>query len=385
MKYASYHQVEDFILDEDFIVLVRQGDWNKIIALQESYPDKKLLIEEAAIFVRYIKLEQPDIADTQIDEDWKQLSSILLKEKRRVKRRKPLYIWASAAVAAVLIILAVFTYTYNYQLPALPDAKEMMASAMNATEYDENEIRIIAGDTYYQLENNTTLIHTEQGELMLDNNRKVLIDSDYIVVTVPRGRRLNIQFADGTMAWMNAESRVVYPTAFSPDRRDIFMEGEMYLDVATNKEKPFSVLTKNFDVRVTGTEFNVSAYNDDAVNSVVLVEGKVEVSANHTISKLLPNQGFFAEADVSDIRSVDVYPYIAWKEGIMKLDGVPLSEILKKVSRYYGISIHFDKNFSNEIYVGKLDLKESIETVLHNISLSTPFKYTRDNNDIYIK
>lgn len=385
MKYASYHKVEDFILDEDFIAIVKQDDRHKIIALQEYYPEKKTLIEEAAIFIKYMRIEQPDVTDAQINNDWMKVSQILQSKKTKKKSVRPLYLWLSGAAAAILILMAVFTYTYNYQLPALPDTKELMASELDDINYAGNEIRINIGDTYYQVQNNATLVHSEQGELMLDDGRKVSVDSDFVVVTVPRGRRLNIQLADGTMAWMNAESRVIYPAAFSADRRDIFMEGEMYLDVATDKEKPFSVLTKNFDVMVTGTEFNISAYNDDAVNSVVLVEGKVEVSANNTVNRLSPNQGYFAEAETSAVRDIDVYPYVSWKEGIMKLEGVPLSEILKKISRYYGISIHFDKNFSNEIYVGKLNLKESVETVLHNISLSTPFKYSRDNNDIYIK
>lgn len=77
--------------------------------------------------------------------------------------------------------------------------------------------------------------------------------------------------------YYNSGSHVIYPSDFDKNKREILVEGEVYLEVAKDPKRPFFVKTKDFDVKVLGTTFNVSAYKDDAIASVVLVEGKVEV------------------------------------------------------------------------------------------------------------
>lgn len=82
--------------------------------------------------------------------------------------------------------------------------------------------------------------------------------------------------------YINSGSHVIYPSDFDKDKREILVEGEVYLEVAKDPKRPFFVKTKDFDVKVLGTTFNVSAYKDDAIASVVLVEGKVEVDNNES-------------------------------------------------------------------------------------------------------
>lgn len=97
----------------------------------------------------------------------------------------------------------------------------------------------------------------------------------YNTLIVPRGGEFSLELADGTRVWLNAESRLRYPVAFTGKERKVEMEGEVYFEVAKNKEKPFIVTVNGVDIRVLGTSFNVSAYQEEVV--ATLVEGKVQL------------------------------------------------------------------------------------------------------------
>lgn len=98
---------------------------------------------------------------------------------------------------------------------------------------------------------------------------------------------------------------------FCKNQREIYVEGEVYLEVAPDKNRPFIVRTDNMQVRVLGTKFNVTAYNDDALKRVVLVSGKVEVRTNEKERVLLkPNQLFAYENNRIQVKmwmQADIY------------------------------------------------------------------------------
>lgn len=96
----------------------------------------------------------------------------------------------------------------------------------------------------------------------------------------------------------------MYPKTFLEDRRDIYIEGETYLEVEKDQSRPFFVHTKDFDVSVLGTKFNVSAYKEDLQKSVVLVEGSVEVGSDNNKYKLIPKEGFFYAKNSSVVKKV---------------------------------------------------------------------------------
>ena len=108
---------------------------------------------------------------------------------------------------------------------------------------------------------------------------------------IPKGKRTRLTLADGTHLWANSGTRVVYPSHFEKNHREIYVEGEVYLDVFRNEDAPFIVRTKDFQIQVLGTSFNVSAYPSEGVSSVVLVEGSVNVKNQQKEQvKLAPGQ-----------------------------------------------------------------------------------------------
>ncbi|HML66020.1 MAG TPA: FecR family protein [Dysgonomonas sp.] len=375
-----YNKVEDFLLDDNFVHLVQSYDRKSLDLFIESHSDKEDLIKQAMLLIRNVRIE-PDLAAQEIiNEDWEVVKSSISRGK---KRRSFFKISTVAAVALVLIV----SYIFILQAPRHPSKNNELLSALDSISLNTSEVRIVSGDSYTYVNENDTIKQTNEGSLIVGKDEIDMdnIKEQFLQLIVPNGRRATIKFSDGTFAWINSGSKLMYPKKFAGATRDIYIDGEMYLDVVKDEQHPFVIHTSKFDVKVLGTQFNISAYNKDNSNSVVLVAGKVEVTCSGKKGTLMPEQGFFLEEGKESIKNVDVYKYICWKEGVMVFDAESLSSIIKKLSRYYNVEIHADEKYMSDVYKGKLDLKDSVEDVLKSISLSSPFIVRKENNIIYIK
>lgn len=204
-------------------------------------------------------------------------------------------------------------------------------------------------------------------------------------IIVPKGKRANIIFSDGTQIYVNADTRVIYPAVFAKDKREILVTGEAYLDVTPDSSRPFIVKTNAFNVKVLGTQFNVCVYGDEPKASVVLVEGRVEVENDKHVKEVLaPNQMIELGNKGVSIKEVDVFEYICWKDNLMQVNDRKVGDVLNKLARYYGV---FDKEIAEIPLSGKLDLRGSLEDVVEIIcqSLFLRQETDKENNIIILK
>ena len=200
------------------------------------------------------------------------------------------------------------------------------------------------------------------------------------IVSVNRGQRAGITLPDGTIVHLNSESKLTYTPEFNGKLREVSLEGEAFFEVTPNKEKPFIVKTSVFDVEVLGTSFNVSAYREDVEKSVVLVTGKVEVTASNGESvRILPNDRFRQSTDKYVVDKVNVEDYVSWKEGRLSFKNTELGGILKQLSRYYNVRIDYDKQ-QQITCSGKLNLDDTIEQILNTITETAPVVISKENN-----
>lgn len=204
-------------------------------------------------------------------------------------------------------------------------------------------------------------------------------------ITVPEGERMDILLSDGTKMYVNSGSEVVYPDVFDKDKREISVEGEVYLDVAKNPGCPFIVKTEKFDIRVLGTSFNIYAYKDNAA-SVVLVHGSVLVTTkNKQQVELKPNQLADIGEEGASVRQVDVSEYVSWKDNMLLVERKPVVEIFRKLELYYGCRIKYDPEIASMSLTGKLDLLPDIEDVIDNLCFSLALHYTiNESKEIYV-
>ncbi len=205
---------------------------------------------------------------------------------------------------------------------------------------------------------------------------------------VPFGKRSEIVLADGTKVWLNSGSTIKFPSAFTEGTRELFLSGEIYVEVAPDEKRPFIVHTPDYMVKAYGTKFNVSTYSSLS-SSVILVEGSVGIQIEDEREvMLLPNeQAIYSESTKTfKTREVDVLAFTSWKDGYLTYDDTPVTEALKQIERYYNLSFNLDDavSFKGITCTGKIILSENLDNVMITLSLISGTKYKRENKAIYI-
>ena len=247
--------------------------------------------------------------------------------------------------------------------------------------------------------------NVEQDEVKLDKGTKlysgnrleyVRPDSlhkkelEFNQLIIPKGTFYHLVLSDGTKVWLNADSKMKYPVSFGKDKREVSLHGEGYFEVAKDSTRPFIVSTEKMDVKVLGTTFDVNTYEDEGKSFVVLVEGLVEVSAGKGESRII-TPGHMAEVNMYDtqakiqISKCDAEHYIAWKNGNFSFRNASLTEILKRVSRYYDVTVIREQVFEEEYYTGDVSSDVSLESLLAVIESSTSVSFKVERKIVYVQ
>lgn len=161
-----------------------------------------------------------------------------------------------------------------------------------------------------------------------------------LVMETPRGGTYQVTLSDGTRVWLNAESRLIYPTRFDGDARNVELEGEAFFEVSSST-KPFFVQSSDQIIEVLGTEFNISAYGDNLQTTTTLVSGSVSLQNRQSaqVRTLEPGEQAIVREDKVGVRTVDVADYTAWKDGLFVFNDTPLLEVLGQLQRWYGVDL----------------------------------------------
>jgi len=387
-KYKN-HTAADFLKDKDFIrwqLFNGEEDilfWNDVV---EKYPFLTLPIEEAIILYKdNIRFNDFSMSDPEISECIISLQNqIRYKKKRKKSKRIVLSISAIAASVTIIIsLLLLFNKDNNVQdistfARTLPDNKDI---------YSSDTKLILSENNTVVLNNKESSIQYEEDGIKADDNLILKEESaPYNQLIIPYGKRSVITFSDGTKAWVNAGSRLVYPAEFTKGKREIYVDGEIYVEVFEDKKRPFIIKTSQLDIEVLGTKFNVSAYEADKANSVVLLSGSVSVSSNAHNKKIIlsPNQMYSDQENSYSVENVDASIYILWAQGLYQFESEKLRNIVTRLERYYGIKIECDDAIAGLKCSGKLDLKDDLNKLFDELSRALPIKYRQNISGSYI-
>lgn len=349
-------------------------------------------ISKSILNAQSFKERQEKLKTINTTEEWTSFLERMERNSEASKKVKRLQFirWTSAAAAVLVVGLSVLTYfntpKNNYQTI---EASSIAPGTSHA------ELVLSTGEVVNLEVNNQNTIN--EGHVSVTNTKGVLeykeenINTALEVKTntlkVPRGGEYQIVLADGTKVWLNSETQLTYTVPFTGNERRVQLKGEAYFDVAPNKNLPFIVTTKNQNLKVLGTEFNVTAYDEDSHITSTLVEGKVQVT--NTISNkelfLEPNQQAQITIDGTQIskKQVDVYPYIAWKEGRFVFENVPLKDFLSKISRWYDVEVIYESDtLKNLTYTGNLPKYKNMTSILKIIEAEMSINIKIEDNKI---
>ena len=219
-----------------------------------------------------------------------------------------------------------------------------------------------------------------------------LVDSSQTVgapfiVKADKGDKATIELPDGTNVVLNSASQLIYLNNFGENVRRVQLNGEAYFKVAHDEKRAFIVQVGDLEVKVLGTSFNVSAYEDAKDVTVVLLEGKVGVYAQKISHIMKPGDKIEYNKATHKITATQVHPndYIEWTKGNMYFEKESLENIMKTLSRIYDVEIRFDSNkLPNEYFTGTIP-GGGIQNALNILMLTSPFFYEMDGSVIVLK
>lgn len=355
--------------------------------------------ENQASFKEFIKSNQElDLAFRQIDSE-KAYRRILEEtlEKESVIRKIYIPILKYAAVIILLLATTFLIYT-NVEVVrnTKTDAKTDMPPQSQITlELGDGSVEVLEDYNNKTISNkigSAVVVKQEKDKLKYESVGAKDIELTYNKLTVPFGKRFEIELSDGTVIQLNAGTILKYPVTFSdPNSRDVYLEGEAFFSVQKNPEHPFIVHTKNMNVRVLGTKFNVSSYENEDTTSTVLLEGSVKVlrpneNDNLDVGTIIsPNQQAAIQYGELSVEEVDVEKYIAWTQGILYFDNDRFADIVKELERHYNVKILNKYQELNSVrYTGTFQYK-TISQVLEVFKRNTQFEYKLNNELIIIE
>lgn len=322
------------------------------------------------------------------DAAWKRIV-----EKRKIQvpvRKRYIPFWGIAAVMLLLISIAVSVFFISSEKdqseqivevikPGEAKAQLVLASGkkIKLGRYMPEEIQelgaVINGDT--------ALLVYQKNDQLAEAGVK------YNKLIIPRGGEYRLQLSDGSVVFLNSESCLKYPVVFSQEKREVYLEGEAYFEVAPDEDHPFVVHASGLIVNVLGTEFNVMAYRNEERAEVTLVHGKVGVRSDGGSVVLRPDEQLVYHYSTNNqiIHQVGASKYISWTEGVLTFDGMSLEDLTNKLSRWYDVEFFFTSEQLKTLkFTGAFMKYNGIQYVLSLIGETTDVQFVLRNRTVSV-
>jgi ferric-dicitrate binding protein FerR (iron transport regulator) len=302
--------------------------------------------------------------------------------------------------AAAIIILLIGSYFLF-----LPQQKIKTTSVETAKATLENDVAPPAGNKAILVLDDGKKIELDSsanGTLAVQGKINVIKQNDgliaytgkpgnkvsYNTLSVPRGSKpMKLLLADGSEVWLNVASSITYPTAFAGVERKVEITGEVYFEIAKNKEMPFIVKKMNEDVevKVLGTHFNVNAYEDEGSIKVTLLEGAVNVAKGNAGVLLKPGEQaqVYSDGQIKISGKEDLEGVMAWKNGRFYFDGADIKTIMRQVEKWYNVDIVYEANIPYS-FVAKISRNVNVSDLFKILELTDLVHFKIEGNKITV-
>lgn len=202
------------------------------------------------------------------------------------------------------------------------------------------------------------------------------------VLSTPKGGQYSAVLSDGTRVWLNAESSLTYPVQFTGNERRVELVGEAYFEVSHNR-KPFIVSSRQQEIEVLGTHFNVNAYKNQAFTTTTLISGSVEIVnlESQVTSRLSPGKQSTVRDGRINIQEVNVTPFVSWRNGLFSFRETEMHEVMNQLSRWYDVEVIYERPVPPTHFFGDIRRNESLASVLSILKQSgVNFKIEKDGS-----
>ncbi|MNQ99320.1 fec operon regulator FecR [compost metagenome] len=210
-----------------------------------------------------------------------------------------------------------------------------------------------------------SITKTAEGQLRYEINEvKVSAEKakiQYNTISTPAGGQYQVVLPDGTRVWLNSLSSLRYATGLANlEKRRVELTGEAYFEVSGlsvgKLKKPFLVVSRNQELEVLGTHFNVSSYEQqEGLTATTLLEGSVRISRAKTFDEIIsPGEQALVGRGIT-VSKVDTSTAVAWKNGLFKFENANIYTVMNQFSRWYNFDVEYEgkvpgNKFNGEIY-----------------------------------
>ena len=302
-----------------------------------------------------------------IDEEgeWK-----LFRERHRhpLSRRRRVLRWAGSIAASLLLVGGI-----GLLISEVKKEETIPFVASKDIHPGERKAVFVVGDHEISITGNTD-IHHENGTVIVDREGQQLYSSDSGSTGIPQhlivpyGGEYDLTLGDNTRIWLNSGTELTYPEKFDPACREITIKGEAYLEVAQNPDIPFYVNVDNTRIRVLGTSFMVTNYDNEEHIVVSLVSGSVrmETPSGIKLAELSPLQQFSMNRETGEIgiSHFDKQRLLDWKNKLFIFKNEDLSSIARRLERWYNLDIDVDPSLRDNRYSGVIDRHSNLQPII---------------------
>lgn len=304
----------------------------------------------------------------------------------------------AAAIALPLLIGTAYLAYHSRQASSAENDTVKPGSAMAILTSPSGQRLVFSATGETNIDNGSGVINIKELESLGDGSEIVYDDivkmagldtggedMVYSTLEIPRGGCICYVLSDGSKVWLNSESRLRFPMTFPAGVREVELEGEAYFQVAKDARRPFIVRTDDYDIRVTGTQFNVNSYRKGAT-ATTLVEGGVEIGMNGTLSKLTPgHQAVLADGRI-EMHEVNIGRYVAWKHNEFNYSRTPLVEIMDELARWYDIEVVWkDEDAKKSHYSAGFSRQSDIDSIIEVLKKTNSVDMTLKGRTLTIK
>lgn len=284
----------------------------------------------------------------------------------KLKSKFPIWLASAAAVAAIVFGV----WFFNYRGEILRDALDDKSVVVNDIAPGKNGATITLGNgKVIQLSDAKSGVVIGQDLKYSDGEilRDALDDkgAEDMTASTTKGQTYEFTLPDGSKVWLNAASSIEFPSSFvGLKERKIVLKGEAYFEVFKNKLQAFVVSSKNQDVKVLGTHFNISSYDDEGSVKTTLLEGSVKV--NDVVLK--PGQQSVLEAGKIAVENVDTEEAVAWKNGKFVFEYESIESVMRKLARWYNVDVVYEGSMGEKTFSGSISRSDNISKILEKIT-----------------
>ncbi|MBL1409185.1 FecR family protein [Sphingobacterium faecale] len=286
--------------------------------------------------------------------------------------------------AAALLLVAGFSYYMYLNFDPVADTNTEISAKDIFASNDQPFVILPSGKKITLKPSEEGVIVGTKGLQYSDGSSisDVVIANDLseIKLRVPKGTTYKLTLSDGTTVWLNAASTLTYPHKFSGDKRVVSLDGEAFFDVA-KADRPFVVHSREQQVQVLGTSFNINSYQENSFITTTLLTGEIILyhEKNNKSIRMKPGEQVMIADNRMHLDIVNSADAIAWRSGKFVFDNKSFKEVMNDLARWYDIKVIYEGEIPKESFFGDAYRNNNLGIVLEALQ-SSNIEYEMEAN-----